>query len=92
LKILPRAANAFDVELYEFRGAAIGDVCVGILECHSDGREFHILHRERDFEPLIITHGYTLEEQNRNRFDAHNLTIEIRKSKQGGKIDVRSNV
>jgi len=47
IRIIPKAANAFDIELLRWNGKE--DVVVGKLELHSDGEVLYILKRDGKF-------------------------------------------
>lgn len=48
LRIIPKASNAFDVELLRWNGKKY--VVVGRLDFHSDGGELYVINREGDLK------------------------------------------
>jgi len=70
VKIHPKAANAFNIEVYDNRGKLSY-----VLEVHTDGDRLHILPRDPDGEiiTLVAVSGYSSEAQQKIEFS--NLTI-----------------
>ena len=78
VKIEPRAANAFRIEVYDYRGKLSY-----VLDVHTDGDKLHILPRDADGKAttLVAIEGYYHDAKPEQRITFHVLCIEPAKKR-----------
>jgi len=76
VKIVPTSSNGFNIELLEWRGNE-GDVVVGILECHTDGKSLYILRREKDFTKFKVIDDSSALKKPKLLVETHSIEIRV---------------
>jgi len=76
VRIVPTASNGFNIELLEWQGTK-GDVVVGILECHTDGKSLYILRREKNFTKFKVIDDSSTLEKPKLLAEIHSMEIKV---------------